>query len=213
MLSVWDRLTLFFQQGEEFVHLPAIVESAESSPNAAKEAAHRIRKLLSDPAATPASVQYNAIMLIRILADNPGHTFTRNIDAKFVATIKYLLRNGRDMGVQHFLRETLHALEAQRSWDEDLASLLQMWAKEKDKLKRSNSTVSYLPWILGTLQICLCSPPGGRCIHQTYNNFRLSSPISNPPTENCRRLMSWPLVSPRRKLRPTCLSNSSSRLR
>ena len=58
------------------------------------------------------------------------------------------------MGVQHFLRETLHAMETQRSWDEDLALLLQMWAKEKDKLKRSNSAVSILPWAIGTLQIC-----------------------------------------------------------
>ncbi|KAE8311301.1 hypothetical protein BDV41DRAFT_578786 [Aspergillus transmontanensis] len=126
-------------QGNEFVHLPAIVESAESSPNAAREAAHRIRKLLSDPASTPANVQYNAIMLIRILVDNPGHTFTRNIDAKFVATVKDLLRQTRDSNVQGFLRQTLDALEMQRGWDEDLAPLLQMWTREKTKLKRTNS--------------------------------------------------------------------------
>ncbi|GAB1200233.1 hypothetical protein APSETT444_009603 [Aspergillus pseudonomiae] len=117
-------------------------ESAESSPNAAREAAHRIRKLLSDPASTPANVQYNAIMLIRILVDNPGHTFTRNIDAKFVATVKDLLRQTRDSNVQGFLRQTLDALEMQRGWDEDLAPLLQMWTREKTKLKRTNSGVS-----------------------------------------------------------------------
>lgn len=126
-------------QGSEFVHLPAIVESAESSPNAAREAAHRIRKLLSDPSSTPANVQYNAIMLIRILVDNPGHTFTRNIDAKFVATVKDLLRQARDPSVQGFLRQTLDNLEMQRGWDEDLAPLLQMWAREKSKLRRTNS--------------------------------------------------------------------------
>ncbi|KAF7595623.1 hypothetical protein BBP40_005371 [Aspergillus hancockii] len=125
--------------GGEFVHLPAIVESAESSPNAAREAAHRIRKLLSDPASTPANVQYNAIMLIRILVDNPGHTFTRNIDAKFVATVKDLLRQGKDPNVQGFLRQTLDALETQRAWDEDLAPILQMWTREKTKLRRTNS--------------------------------------------------------------------------
>lgn len=81
-------------------------------------------------------------MLVRILVDNPGHTFTRNLDAKFIAAVKNLLRNGRDMGVQHFLRQTLQALEAQRAWDDDLSPLLQMWSKEKDKLKRTNSTVS-----------------------------------------------------------------------
>ncbi|KAE8375491.1 GAT-like domain-containing protein [Aspergillus bertholletiae] len=126
-------------QGTEFVHLPAIVESAESSPNAAKEAANRIRKLLSDPASTPGNVQYNAIMLIRILVDNPGHTFTRNIDAKFVATVKDLLRLTKDSNVQGFLKQTLDALEMQRGWDEDLAPLLQMWIKEKTKIRRTNS--------------------------------------------------------------------------
>ncbi|RHZ62312.1 VHS and GAT domain-containing protein [Aspergillus thermomutatus] len=127
------------RQGTEFVHLPAIVENAESSPNAAREAAQRLRKYLSDPASTPAYIQYNAIMLMRILIDNPGHTFTRNIDAKFVATIKDLLRDGWDLNVQHFLRETLGAIESQRQWDEDLAPLMHMWKKEKGKLSRQNS--------------------------------------------------------------------------
>lgn len=130
------------QQGTEFVHLPGIVESAESSPNAAREAAHRIRRILSDTAAVPpANTQYNAIMLIRILVDNPGHTFTRNIDAKFVAAVKDLLRQGKDPNVQHFLRDTLDSFDTQRSWDEDLSLLLQMWRKEKTKLTRTNSGV------------------------------------------------------------------------
>ncbi|KAJ5578439.1 uncharacterized protein N7459_007403 [Penicillium hispanicum] len=125
------------QSGEEFVHLPRIVETAESSPAAAKEAAVRIRKYLAIPARTPNHVQYNAIMLMRILADNPGHTFTRNFDAKFVSTIKDLLRNGRDWHVQHYLRQYLNTLEADRAWDQDLQPLLQMWAKEKTKGERS----------------------------------------------------------------------------
>ncbi|KAJ5767286.1 uncharacterized protein N7511_004902 [Penicillium nucicola] len=124
------------QQGNEFVHLPQIVETAESSPNAAKEAAYRIRKYLADPAGTPNNVQYNALMITRILVDNPGHTFTRNFDAKFVSTIKELLRAGRDWHVQSYLRQYLDTLEQQRSWDEDLKLLLQMWAKEKSKPQR-----------------------------------------------------------------------------
>ncbi|KAL4917887.1 hypothetical protein BDW62DRAFT_76237 [Aspergillus aurantiobrunneus] len=124
-------------QGEEFVHLPSIVESAESSPNAAREAAHLLRKLLSAPNSTAANVQYNAIMLIRILIDNPGYTFTRNLDAKFVATIKDSLRTGKDVGVQRFLRETLDAMEMQRAWDEDLKPLLEMWRKEKAKMDKT----------------------------------------------------------------------------
>jgi hypothetical protein len=124
------------QQETEFVHLPKIVELAESSPNAAKEVALRIRKYLANPAGTPNSAQYNAIMLTRILVDNPGHTFTRNFDAKFVTTIKELLRTGRDWHVQTYLRQYLDTLEQQRSWDEDLKLLLQMWAKEKTKASR-----------------------------------------------------------------------------
>ncbi|KAI9369751.1 hypothetical protein BJX61DRAFT_549380 [Aspergillus egyptiacus] len=130
-------------QGEEYVHLPSIVESAESSPNAAREAAHLLRKFLSTPNSTPANVQYNAIMLMRILIDNPGYTFSRNLDAKFVATVKELLRQGKDMGVQQFLRQTLEALEAKRGWDEDLKPLVEMWRKEKtkmDKVYNSKST-------------------------------------------------------------------------
>ncbi|CAG8889225.1 unnamed protein product [Penicillium nalgiovense] len=120
-------------QGTEFVHLPQIVETAESSPNAAKEAALRIRKYLSDPAGTPNHTQYNAVMLMRILVDNPGHTFTRNFDAKFVTTIKELLRTGRDWHVQSYLRQYLETLEQQRAWDEDLKLLLQMWGRRRRK--------------------------------------------------------------------------------
>ncbi|KAL4876317.1 hypothetical protein BJY04DRAFT_200275 [Aspergillus karnatakaensis] len=127
-------------QGDEFVHLPSIVESAESSPNAAREAAHLLRKLLSTPNSTAANIQYNAIMLMRILIDNPGHTFSRNLDAKFIATVKDLLRTGKDMGVQRFVRDTLDALEAQRGWDEDLKPLVEMWKKEKEKMNKVYSS-------------------------------------------------------------------------
>jgi len=96
----------------------------------------RIRKYLSSPNQTPNHVQYNAIMLMRILTDNPGHTFTKNFDSKFVAAIKELLRYGRDWHVQHYLRQFLSSLESGRSMDEDLQPLLAMWAKEKAKNDR-----------------------------------------------------------------------------
>lgn len=130
------EITAFCEAGPgrdnaDYVHLPAIVEAAESSPNAAKEAAYRIRKYLSNPAKPQGFAQYNAVMLIRILAENPGDTFTRNFDAKFVSTVKTFLRDSRDMASQHLLRETLDAFEAQKSWDENLAELLALWKKEK----------------------------------------------------------------------------------
>ncbi|CAI7634794.1 unnamed protein product [Penicillium pancosmium] len=127
-------------QGNEFVHLPLIVESAESSPAAAKEAAVRIRKYLSTPIQTPNHVQYNAIMLMRILTDNPGHSFTKNFDSKFVTVIKELLRSGCDWHVQHYLRQFLHGLETSKAMDEDLQPLLAMWAKEKAKSQRQYTT-------------------------------------------------------------------------
>ncbi|KAA8651650.1 uncharacterized protein ATNIH1004_000541 [Aspergillus tanneri] len=166
-------------QSTEYVHLPGIVESAESSPNAAREAAHRIRKILSDTSAVaPANMQYNAIMLIRILIDNPGYTFTRNLDAKFAATVKDLLRQGKDPNVQYFLRDTLDTLETQRQWDEDLAVLLQMWRKEKTKLTRTNSGISWR------------SQPSPQWQNQrpNYFNVRQNSSSLPPPDELVARV-------------------------
>ncbi|PGH28276.1 hypothetical protein AJ80_00167 [Polytolypa hystricis UAMH7299] len=137
---------IFVLQGDEYLHLPAIVEAAESTPGAAKEAAHRIRQLLSNPATRHGYKQYNAIMLVRILADNPGPSFTRNLDEKFVATVKTLLRDGRDMGVQQMLRETLESLSAQKAYDTNLTPLLEMWKKEKGKLEKKMG-VSAGPWV------------------------------------------------------------------
>ncbi|KAJ5490967.1 hypothetical protein N7539_002534 [Penicillium diatomitis] len=124
------------QQGNEYVHLPRIVEIAESSPTAAREAAQRIRKYLSTPNSTPTHVQFNALMLMRILGDNPGHSFTINFDEKFCNVIKDQLRNGRDWYVRHYLCEYLAHLEATRYQDDDLQMLLQVWAKIKAKSPR-----------------------------------------------------------------------------
>ncbi|TID18080.1 intracellular protein transport [Venturia nashicola] len=117
--------------GEEVLHLPTIVEAAESSPQAAQVAAKQIRKFLSKENNERPHVQYNAIMLIRILADNPGPTFTRNLDAKFTSTVKELLRNGRDPSVQQILRETLATLYTDKAYDSNLTTLFTMWNKEQ----------------------------------------------------------------------------------
>lgn len=124
------------------LHLPTIVEAAESSPAAATEAARLIRKFLSTNNYPRAYVQYNAIMLIRILADNPGKSFTKNIDSKFVNTVKNLLDDGRDVSVQQILRETLDNFEATRPNDETLTGLRLMWIKEKDRWNKRVSMVS-----------------------------------------------------------------------
>ena len=72
-------------------------------------------------------------MLVRILTDNPGPTFTRNLDKKFAETVKELLRTGKDRSVQNMLMETLDAFEYTKVGDEGLTPLIEMWKKEKEK--------------------------------------------------------------------------------
>ncbi|KIY02435.1 uncharacterized protein Z520_02574 [Fonsecaea multimorphosa CBS 102226] len=120
--------------GEEYLHLPAIVDAAESSPTAAKEAAATIRRYLGKDHYQRGFAQYNAVMLTRILTDNPAQAFTQNFDHKFVATVKELLREGKDTSVQQILRETLDYFEFEKAPTNDsLGPLMEMWKKEKGK--------------------------------------------------------------------------------
>ncbi|KAF9695646.1 hypothetical protein EKO04_006481 [Ascochyta lentis] len=123
--------------GEEVLHLPTIVEAAESSPSAAAASASQIRKFLSKENYKTPHVQYNAIMLIRILADNPGPSFTKNLDKQFADTVKHLLRNGHDPSVAQILRETLDALERDKAFDTNLNTLFTMWRKEKGLMENA----------------------------------------------------------------------------
>ncbi|ATY61561.1 VHS GAT domain-containing [Cordyceps militaris] len=122
-------------QGDEVLFLPPIVDAAESSPAAATECARLIRKFLSKEYFSRAAWQYNAIMLLRILTENPGQTFTRNIDAKFVDTCKALLRGSKDLNVRQMLIETLDDFQQTKAYDDNLSALLQMWAKERSKME------------------------------------------------------------------------------
>ncbi|RDW92602.1 hypothetical protein BP5796_01996 [Coleophoma crateriformis] len=122
--------------GEEVVYLPVIVESVDASPQAAKEVAVVIRKYLSKDNYSKPYIQYNAIMLIRILADNPGKSFTKNIDSKFVDAAKQLLRLGRDPSVKQILIETLNTFQREKADDENLALLDEMWKKEQEKMSK-----------------------------------------------------------------------------
>ncbi|RFU23675.1 hypothetical protein B7463_g12665, partial [Scytalidium lignicola] len=120
----------------EVIYLPVIVEAAESSPAAAKKCALVIQEYLSKEyfSEQKASIQYNAIMLIGILVDNPGPTFTRNIDAKFVATVKELLRSGKVQTVKQLMMETLNGFQREKAHDENLKLINDMWQKEQEKL-------------------------------------------------------------------------------
>ncbi|KAL2121862.1 hypothetical protein VTJ04DRAFT_2317 [Mycothermus thermophilus] len=123
--------------GDDVVYLPSIVESAVASPVAAEECARLIRKYMTQDYWSKPSCQYNAVMLVRILADNPGEGFTRFIDKKFVDTTKELLRAGRDASVRQILMETLDAFETTKATDPGLAPLIAMWQKEKAKAFRA----------------------------------------------------------------------------
>lgn len=73
-------------------------------------------------------------MLLRILSDNPGPTFTRNLaEPKFVSAVKCLLREGKDPSVRQILGETLEYFETTKSYDEGLKGLHELWDKEKKK--------------------------------------------------------------------------------
>ncbi|KAL1953503.1 hypothetical protein VTO42DRAFT_2756 [Malbranchea cinnamomea] len=122
--------------GHEYLHLPAIVEAAESGPAASQAAARQIHKFLSNPKSRKRNRQYYAIMLLKILAENPGETFTRHIDSQFVTSIKNLLREGQDINVQQILLETLESLAQGRSGDQNLAQLLEMWGREKERFAK-----------------------------------------------------------------------------
>lgn len=113
------------------LHLPTIVESAVASPTAAAAAAQQIRKFLSKENYDRPHVQYNAVMLIRILADNPGQSFTKNMDKQFADTVKHLLRNGQDPSVSQILRESLDSMEREKAYDTNLNTMFAMWRKEK----------------------------------------------------------------------------------
>ena len=80
---------------------------------------------------TEPQLQYNAIMLMRILADNPGRTFTRNLDERFAEKVKELFKQGRDPGVRQILMETLEHFDVDNRDDEGLQYLRAVWNKQK----------------------------------------------------------------------------------
>lgn len=108
----------------------------ESSPAAAKEAIATLRKQLDTKNGMKPYRQYNALMLLRILADNPGPIFTRNVDKAFVTTIKSLWRDGRDQSVRQLLQETLEHFDVAKATDPGLDPLREFWKKEKEQISK-----------------------------------------------------------------------------
>ncbi|KKO97831.1 hypothetical protein THAR02_10071 [Trichoderma harzianum] len=133
-------------KSEEVLFLPPIVDAAESSPTAAAECARIIRKYMSKEYSSRPSWQYNAIMLMRILADNPGETFTRNLDTKFVDTTRALLKGTKDNSVRQILMDTLDDFERTKFYDENLTLIITLWQEEKEKaIKQHGGRAPTLP--------------------------------------------------------------------
>jgi len=141
--------------GDEFLHLPVIVDNAESSPSAAALATTILRRNLADSKNNSRTfVLYNSIMLLRILSQNPGETFTRGTsEPKFVAAVKGVLRSTRDPTVMQLLYETLEhfSTDEARMRDPGLNALREMWVAEKEKdrkkLAKKPPTSSFLPMV------------------------------------------------------------------
>lgn len=156
----------------EVLHLPVIVDSAESSPAAAASAAQQIRVFLSKEYITKPAVQYNAVMLLRILSDHPGPLFTKYFDDAFVSTVKKLLRTTSDANTLMILHETLDALQT-REHDEGCKRMLNMWLKEKSTMLALHPRM--LPSIYGY--------HGGGAVppqQQPHQNARVARQLPNP---------------------------------
>ncbi|KAL7621207.1 hypothetical protein AAE478_008524 [Parahypoxylon ruwenzoriense] len=163
--------------GDEVLFLPPIVDAAESSPAAAAECARLVRKYLKRDYWTKPSYQYNAIMLIRILADNPGQTFTRNLDQKFTDTTKELLRSVRDPSVRQMMMETLDVFETTKAYDEGLALIIEMWKKEKEKAQKQYGGRAPQPPVPRTLNAPPFNPHSQNYFARSHSNRKLPDPV------------------------------------
>ncbi|KAL2198800.1 hypothetical protein P885DRAFT_76403 [Corynascus similis CBS 632.67] len=160
--------------GDDVIFLPSIVEAAVASPAAAAESARLIRKYLHKDYWSKPSCQYNAVMLLRILADNPGPGFTRFLDKKFVDTTKELLKSGRDLSVRQILMETLDSFETSKSADEGLALIIEMWKKEKEKAYRAYGGIPGVPYPSATVA--------------TFHHYPQPQPQAYPRPSHSKRL-------------------------
>ncbi|TEA19891.1 hypothetical protein C8034_v009830 [Colletotrichum sidae] len=163
-------------QGDEVLYLPPIVEAAESSPAAAAECARIIRKYLARENKAKASEQYNAIMLIRILTDNPGPTFTRNMDKKFADTTKELFRTTHDPSVKQILMETLDNFEMTKLDDQGLGELISMWKKEKERSYKQYGYPRASQPAQNTMNAPPFDPHSQNYFARHHNNSSLPSP-------------------------------------
>ncbi|KAI9904404.1 hypothetical protein N3K66_000933 [Trichothecium roseum] len=165
-------------KGDEVLYLPNIVDAAESSPSAAAEAARVIRRFLGKDYYVRPSWQYNALMLVRILTDNPGETFTRGLaEPEFVEATRKLLKHGRDHSVRQMLMETLNDFEHAKMYDENLRPLISMWKSSKDEAYRKFGHQASQPAQPRTLNAPPFNPHSQNYFSRSHQNKKLPDPV------------------------------------
>jgi hypothetical protein len=174
-----------------------------------------IRKYLHRDYWSKPYYQYNSIMLTRILADNPGMTFTRNLDKKYIDAVRELLKNGRDPSVRQMLMETLDAFETTKPYDDGLTPLVEMWKKEKEKAyKAYGVSRQHITSVVGESQANMMQRDD-RCRRRQWHNMGTTRSHSTHTRSSIRRGVgglyrtrwSWPTGWRSRAHRPSCWSS------
>ncbi|KAK9484857.1 hypothetical protein V1527DRAFT_468831 [Lipomyces starkeyi] len=117
-------------QTDDVAQLPVIVECAQATPLAAKEAIKAVRKRLDPKHASSTVSQYNAIMVLRILVDANSQTILNQIgeDDKLAPVVKDVLKRSRDPSVRELLATTLEHFAFEKPSAAELAELNKVYA-------------------------------------------------------------------------------------
>ncbi|KAK9319573.1 hypothetical protein V1517DRAFT_332110 [Lipomyces orientalis] len=118
-------------QTDDVAQLPVIVECAQATPLAAKEAVKAVRKRLDPKHASSAVSQYNAIMVLRILVDANSETILGQIgaDDKLATVVKDILKRSRDPSVRELLATTLEHFAFEKPNVAELVELNKVYLK------------------------------------------------------------------------------------
>lgn len=148
-------------------------------------AAYQIRKFFGKEHFSYPYRQYNALMLFRILVDNPGPTFTQNIDDKFVERVRDIMRHSQNPSVQQLVRETLIAFNNEKGNEQNLQLLLNMWKKETKSTNGAawnSAQFSRFPNAASTAFQPAATHSNGRARHALPNPEELSLRIEEART-------------------------------
>ncbi|KAF3913129.1 hypothetical protein AA313_de0202300 [Arthrobotrys entomopaga] len=122
-------------------------------------------------------------MLLRILVDNPGASFTRNIDAKFVSTVKELYRNSRDPSVRQLLVENLEYFSKKE--DPGLQPVKEWYAKEKETALKIYGQAPHASRNAMGMFVGTATPPPHAGQHHHHRRAKNTLP---PPEELAARI-------------------------